>query len=534
MTKRFQGIRAFTNGSYRDETLLGKSYIVVPVVALVEGVLQGMSSAGPELALAEEFGRFPDGWNGRPVVMSHPVNKKGIPVSANSPAILEEYAIGILYNTKLDGDKLFTEAWVEVDRAETLNTNSQTALKTLQDGEMIEVSTGYFAQLEEVEGTHGDKAYIAIQRNIVPDHLAFLPNGTLGACSIEDGCGAPRMNSANQTQTFAINCSCEDAPAPTPTTQTGAQVRESRTFDDIEANDAKSRKKAKKQMDPKAYSLASIIAQSFPDAMLADDARMLVQKKLREQQGYSYVIGLTQNMVVYEQYDQISGYYKTYRRSYEVTAEGVVSLGDGVEEVNLITQVLPVVSDEPTPAANQEQSMTTETNKAPANSAAPAANVTDPKAPKVHTYKNDKGIEYKVTTNEDGTVASVEQITETPVVETPAPVAQETPKPVTLQEYVAQAPAEIQEVLQSGIKMQSQRRATLVAQLKSTNRCKFNDEQLKAFSLDQLEAMADLANIPHFEGSARPTIVSNADDETAPPPAPRAFEYGKPLDKQTA
>ena len=68
----FLGIRAHTDGSFRTEKFAGRDYMVVPVVALVEGVIQGVNAANPELALASEFGKFPAGWNGRPVVMDHP------------------------------------------------------------------------------------------------------------------------------------------------------------------------------------------------------------------------------------------------------------------------------------------------------------------------------------------------------------------------------------------------------------------------------------------------------------------------------
>ncbi len=132
MTKNtFQGIRAHVSGSYRTESLHGKDYLVVPVVALVEGVLTGMSAAGPELALAEEFGKFPDSWNYRPVVLSHPVNDDGIPISANSPRTLEAYQIGHLFNTKLVGNQLQQEAWIDVERAKTLNDNAKEVMEAL-------------------------------------------------------------------------------------------------------------------------------------------------------------------------------------------------------------------------------------------------------------------------------------------------------------------------------------------------------------------------------------------------------------------
>ena len=91
MSSKSVSFRAQMGGSLRTNTLYGKDQLIVPVVALVEGVLQAMNAATPELALAEEFGKFPAGWNGRPVVMNHPIIDKN-PVSANSPSVLETFA----------------------------------------------------------------------------------------------------------------------------------------------------------------------------------------------------------------------------------------------------------------------------------------------------------------------------------------------------------------------------------------------------------------------------------------------------------
>ncbi|MEB3089954.1 hypothetical protein, partial [Parvimonas sp. M20] len=68
--------------SVRTEEFRGKTYTVVPVIAVVEGVLQGVNSDAPELAVASEFGKFPASWDGRPVMMNHP-NIGGMWVSAS-------------------------------------------------------------------------------------------------------------------------------------------------------------------------------------------------------------------------------------------------------------------------------------------------------------------------------------------------------------------------------------------------------------------------------------------------------------------
>jgi hypothetical protein len=63
----------------------------------------------------------------------------------------------------------------------------------LRAGQPVEVSTGYFADMEATNGVWNGAAYTGITRNIRPDHLALLPD-EVGACSWVDGCGAPRVN----------------------------------------------------------------------------------------------------------------------------------------------------------------------------------------------------------------------------------------------------------------------------------------------------------------------------------------------------
>ena len=186
----------------REETLMGHKHLVVPVVALVEMVLQSSTSENPELALAEEFGANPLSWNGRPVVVNHP-EIDGEKVSASLPQIVDKEKIGEIYNTTLDDKKLKLEAWIDLERAENLGGTIYETVQRLQKGEeIIEVSTGLFSNVEDKSGKFNEEDYQGIWRNVVPDHLAILSEGT-GACSIEDGCGVPRSNAA-------AACACDD------------------------------------------------------------------------------------------------------------------------------------------------------------------------------------------------------------------------------------------------------------------------------------------------------------------------------------
>lgn len=164
----------------------GKAHLVVPVVMIVEGVLNG--SHGPLLHLAEEFGKIPAVWNGIPVVINHP-EEDGVNVSANAPDVIEK-CVGRVYNAHVDGKKLKAEVWLDEDQ---LNEISPEILNDIYSNRMVEVSVGVFTEDEEDEGEYGGIQYNAIARNHKPDHLALLM-GCVGACSIADGCGVRANN----------------------------------------------------------------------------------------------------------------------------------------------------------------------------------------------------------------------------------------------------------------------------------------------------------------------------------------------------
>lgn len=166
----------------RFTTHQGRPHIILPVVMMVEGVHHG--SQGPLLHSIEDLGKFPESWNGIPVVIYHPTDN-GTPVSANSPEIIDTQTVGRVYNTQVEGKKLKAEVWLD---EEQLNAVSPRTLEMINGNEAIEVSLGMFTENEEVEGEWNGEKYTAIAHNHRPDHLALLPD-QVGACSCADGCG---------------------------------------------------------------------------------------------------------------------------------------------------------------------------------------------------------------------------------------------------------------------------------------------------------------------------------------------------------
>jgi hypothetical protein len=200
LTLQFSGNA--TTGQVKEITHGGRRYLVSPVVALREGILNDTYVS------AAEFSKFASSWQGRPVPISHP-RADGLPTSANTPDIWATDVLGHFWNVAVDGGALKGEIWIDLDKAQTMGERAATVINRLRQGGQMEVSTGYFCEMEATPGTYNGAAYGGIARNIRPDHLALLPD-EIGACSWADGCGTPRVNSECGCQERSMS---EETPA---------------------------------------------------------------------------------------------------------------------------------------------------------------------------------------------------------------------------------------------------------------------------------------------------------------------------------
>lgn len=488
MPKQFAvSVRAQASTEIRTETVFGRDFTVIPVVAIVEGVLQGMNSPTPELALAEEFGRVPEGWNGRPVVMNHP-QIDGNPVSANIPNVLETYAFGQLFNTRLEDGKLKTEAWIDSERLAALGGEVQTTIDRVLAGEIVEVSTGLFTGVEPVTGKFNGKAYTGVWRGVVPDHLAFLSAGTLGACSVADGCGT-RVNASKPKGWMEFSIMSE----------TKTEVKTSGGECDCGCGGT-CKDGAPKTLSTPEDRINRMLMNSFPKDMFNKDVRTILNKALSAKIAKFdyYLLGYTQDFVIYERWDSETQSYVNKRRSYTINTDKSVVLGDTEENVLILTDI--VVDNGTTPKTPLMQSEGTTMADNPKNPG---------EAPKTQT----------------ASTAPAEPV-ETPLVleapiETPKTPKAETPKgPRTMEQFLGEMPEEMREMMQSGLKLHNERKSSLIKALKDSGRCKFDDKQLGAMDLAMLENLAELAAVPSFEGAAPPKIVDNSSDTEGYAPEP--------------
>lgn len=466
----------------RIENWNGKDYTVVPVVAIVEGVLQGANAKGPEFAAADEFGKFPKSWDGRPVVMNHP-QMNGMFVSAAIPKVLEDFGMGTIFNSRVEDKKLKCEAWLDHVRIEELGGEMLSTLERIRANETVEVSVGAWLDVVSRPGSYGGKRYDGVWSNVAPDHLAFLSAGVKGACSIADGCGVPRLFSINVAAIDTAASCCEECSKGEPCT-----AKKSDTTDDPPVDpDAPEDEKTKKQKMYRAEALKEMLTvmepfsleptdfgidvNSIPQDMAIDDIEQVVNQALGEllnMPTYNFVVmAITSNLAVY----YVWGDTGFKARNIVVDADGNVKFSADETAVNLLTRIVPRQVTEPL-VNEQETKMPGEQT----GTGAPAATVT--------------------TETGAGTAPG-----QTPVVEA-------APKPPTFSELLAAADPDVRETIESGIEVNKARRAELIEGLVACKGCEFTKEELedqKVFSLKMLERMAKMANVANFSGRALPT-----------------------------
>lgn len=482
----------------RTEIYDGQEYLVVPVVALVEGVLHPCNSEFPELALAETFGKHAAGWNGRPVTMGHP-SRGGTNVSANSPEVLSTEAIGKLFNTHMDGKKLKTEAWINLERVKEVNGEATLAVQRIRSGDTIEVSTGLFATVSAQEGEYDGKEYAGIWQDTVPDHLALLPAGTTGACSVGDGCGAPRLN-----QNTPLTPNTKTSPNE-PQTELGP-------FQKLMG-------KLKGLLN--FHSGANI---SDSDIRSALEAALAIEDPVC----FSWIVAVFDKTFVYE-----SGRILLLR-GYSITAGGAIKLAKDSTEVRPVTEFVPI-------NLKTEARMNTQSEKVDALIANEGtaftkddhewlSSMSEEQLDKIipnEQAKESSSDSANTSVSEDSTTQSAKtDSNQSENVESKALEASQGKDALvvsmaTPDEFIKGAPAEIQEVLTDSLRLHRDQKDTLVKGLLANARCEYSEDELKDMQIANLRKLSKLGDLPDYTGCGSPKALES--DSSQIPPTPEVF-----------
>lgn len=313
-------------GDIRTAKFEGKEHIVIPIVALVEGVIQAMNAPAPELVLAERFSIAPSGWNGRPVFLDHPLDG-GIPISGNSPEVLAR-SFGRAFHAGVDDKRLLMEAWINEEKAEELGGEAAELISRVRANKKIEISTGAFIVLEEKKGTWNGVKYNGVWDIIIPDHLAILSDGSTGACSYTMGCGVRAAASVMNKDTVV--------PYRIVGERMSATEWKRRTPEERKAAAAPSLFQKFTQF------IGAQAPEEMGDSDLRDELRYVlgVADPTFRYSGDITIVYPQNNRVVYAMYEPEGICY--YARTYSLDKNGEATLNDDVVEVERVTTYEPV------------------------------------------------------------------------------------------------------------------------------------------------------------------------------------------------
>jgi hypothetical protein len=522
--------------SIRQEEFRGKKYTVIPVVAIVETVVQGANAPAPELALASEFGKFPQSWNGRPVVLNHP-SINGVFVSASIPSVLEDYAFGTMFNAMLDQKRLLVEAWIDNERVEELGGEFADVLTRANAGEEIEVSAGAFLDVVQHKGELNGRSYEGVWQNVVPDHLAFLSKGQKGACSVADGCGAPRVHEgASETQgaSFRVNCNDDGTPCcggcQAGTGCTGNQeapvnlnastgiipnsIVASTVPNDVSAL-VEEALRAEKRTELFENFTSMLGINSIPGTVVLDDVRSLVRQGLQELldvSNYDFeLLALTTDVAVYYVWGS-QGVFQQIK--YNLGATGAVNFIGDPEPVNLLTTIQPRQASTHTGGSNASGTGTAPTG--------PLVNSEgdDDMTAQGQGNNTGAGADNGQGGDQGGGNAAGGLTPPAAPVDSPTggsgggsqggenagdALPSANAAPLSVEDWMKSAPPAIQAVLSQALSNQNARRENLVKVLLTAKGNRFTEAQLKEMDVNTLEGMHAFAaaNAPQdFSGRA--------------------------------
>ena len=448
------------NNSYetRVEKYDGKEYLVVPVIMMMEGVHSG--SAGSMLYLAEELGKYPDVWNGIPVVVTHP-EKDGQNISANSPAVLNSEIVGRVFNTVIDGEKVKSEIWLNEARLAEI---SPEALDSIKNQKPLDVSAGIFNDVENLPGTYRNEQYSTVARNLRPDHLALLP-GERGACSWADGCGI-RANSSSNNKKKGVN----DEPM--------------KQEDLI---------KTAKSLSKEGYSVVSLIndnEQGWRETISS------IQSKLDGMDDGSkthYLSEVYDNTFIYEVRRQENG-TNLYKRNYQIDNTGVVSFGEEVTEVARKTEYVIMKRSGLTRTKFSNNNSKKGGEMSEVKTTPCCEDVVDELIANKRTTYSDTDKEWLMALGEENLGKLVANIAKEPEVKVSEPkkepvkkvepVANEAPK--TTDEYIDTLPEELQDQVRSGLQLHKAARERMVTAVLTTHKDVWTKANLEAMGTEEL------------------------------------------------
>lgn len=152
---------------------------------------------------ADENSKGLNSYKGKPVVLRHPVDENGNPISALSGnGLLKHYSGGVIVNTYNHNGINYYDAEFNINMMRAQEGGEWYANK-IEKGEPIGISTGlYFSGNNESGVAANGARYMAVARNQQGDHVAMLPDDEPPAGGKDT---FMRFNGENDDQEIAVN-----------------------------------------------------------------------------------------------------------------------------------------------------------------------------------------------------------------------------------------------------------------------------------------------------------------------------------------
>lgn len=505
----------------------GVDMMVVPCVMMPEGVHNGIYYS------AEELSKFPQSWNGEPVMLRHPQDEfTGDPVSANTPSVLSKQQFGTLFNCRFEDGALKGEAWVDPLKLQEIDENLFKRLN--EDNPQIEVSIGVFIEEVQEPGEWNGEKFHGVAVNLRPDHLAFLPDER-GAASWTDGAGAPRVHA------LVFN--------------------------------AENKKMTRRVKVP--------LTNEVSHETIRDELRQQVQSKHGGAQTFTYVHSVFEDDFVFG-VESSDGEAKYYRQKYKVDDDEKVELSGDPKEVEVVTEFKPVKNakcpdDEKNKKNKKKDEKKKKVNKDGDPDEKDDQGVADNKKggpnmdrkEKVDALIANENCDWSeddrefLTNAEDAQFEKICKSAEAEEKETPKKNEKEEGKKAASpkkndededeEEEEEEAPAgnsqkprkmsdlldqiddndPMKESILEGVEMHKKVRESIIEELKANKSNEYTDEELQKKSLKELKKLAKLAKVEVDYSGRNTNLKTHDENEDKGPGAPPAVNWDEASKKQS-
>jgi hypothetical protein len=184
--------------------------------------------------------------------------------------------------------------------------------------------------LKEGKGTYQGKKWNGYWDVVIPDHLAFLDSGQIGACSVADGCGTYKTASAGGvTLSSAVRKASMKAFSSAKSRLRTVASSDSKTLCSCDGSTSGGDMTAKTSMLSEGEAIARAL---WKTTTFDNDRRQYLQAAVSSAHLNGYILTYNDTHAIFGKYESKSDTYKTYQIAYISTTDNAVTLvGEPVE-----------------------------------------------------------------------------------------------------------------------------------------------------------------------------------------------------------